>query len=128
MTMSKNPIWIAVAVLVCWASFVDRAVSHEVGGHEGPTYRVAPPRSFAEGEPCLELSILDAETGWPTPARFSIVVDGETYTPDQLGPGGIVFETIHTSKRQRLSQSTPCGSLRFRVGGAAVDTRLGRER
>jgi len=101
-TMLKNSTWITVAILVCWTSSVNRAVSHEMGGHEGPTYRVAPPRSFAEGEPCLQLSILDAETGRPTPARFSIVVDGETYTPDQLGPGGIVFETIHTSKRQRF--------------------------
>ena len=102
-TMLKIPSWIAVAVLVCWASSVNRAVSHELDGHEGPTYRVAPSRSFTEGEPCLQLSILDAETGRPTPARFSIVVNGETYTPDHLGPGGIVFETIHTSKRQRFT-------------------------
>ena len=73
--MWRIPSLIAVAVLVCWASSVNLAVSHELDGHEGPTYRVAPPRSFAEDEPCLQLSILDAETGRPTPARFSIVLD-----------------------------------------------------
>ena len=47
--------------------------------------------------------MLDHATGQPTPARFSLVVDGQAYTPSALGKNGLRFVSVHVGKRQRFT-------------------------
>ncbi|MDE0106080.1 MAG: CehA/McbA family metallohydrolase [Bryobacterales bacterium] len=54
----------------------------------------------ADWSPLLELSIVDAETGAPIAARFSVVVDGSPHEPRWVGPHGYRFVSVHVSKRQ----------------------------
>ena len=54
----------------------------------------------ADWSPLLELSIVDAETGAPIAARFSVVVDGTRHEPRWVGPHGYRFVSVHVSKRQ----------------------------
>lgn len=50
--------------------------------------------------PRLLLDIVDAVTGKPTAARFSLEVDGRSYAPLTIGINGIRFVSIHQSKQQ----------------------------
>lgn len=57
-------------------------------------------RGASEWSPRLILEIVDAETGTPTAARFSLVVDGQDHAPLWLGPHGLRYVSVHVSKRQ----------------------------
>ena len=46
------------------------------------------------------LRVLDADSGEPIAARFSVTVDGEPHEPRWVGPHGIRFPSVHLSKRQ----------------------------
>lgn len=90
------------------------AAAHELRGHSGPTYEITKPgpnragRALAHrfdnggASPTLRLSVLDHETGKPAAARFSLIVDGEDYTPDALGEDGLRFVSIHAGRKQRF--------------------------
>lgn len=49
----------------------------------------------------LFIDILDRNTGRPTPARFSIQVDGEPHFPGWVGDNGISFTSIHLRSNHR---------------------------
>ena len=94
--MNTQPTAFVCALLLLGAN----ALAHEPLGHRGATYEVTSP-VIPEGK-CLRLDIADQATGRPTAARFSLAINGEPYTPETLGPGGIRFLSIHTSKKQRF--------------------------
>ena len=50
--------------------------------------------------PTLKLEVVDAITGKPTPARFSLTIDGAVYYPEKLNSHGLRFVSIHESKQQ----------------------------
>lgn len=79
--------------------------------------------------PVLRLSIVDAATGKPTPARFGLEVDGKTFYSETLGQHGLRFVSIHESKNQRyvvayargtgtLEVALPADARRVRVFAA----------
>ena len=49
----------------------------------------------------LKLEVVDAVTGKPISARFSLIVDGAAYFPETLSPHGLRFVSIHESKKQK---------------------------
>ncbi len=51
--------------------------------------------------PTLRLEVVDAMTGKPIPARFSLTIDGAAYYPEKLNPHGLRFVSIHESKKQK---------------------------
>ena len=63
------------------------ALAHELGGHHGPTYEVTAPWDSPSNARAIQLTVLEASTGKPTPARFTITTDGDPYLPDALGEG-----------------------------------------
>jgi hypothetical protein len=50
--------------------------------------------------PTLKLETTDANTGRPLPARFSLEVNGVPFQPDDIGPHGVRFLSLHDSKKQ----------------------------
>ena len=54
----------------------------------------------AGSPPTLKLEITDANTGRPMPARFSLEVNGVPFQPDDIGPHGVRFLSLHDSKKQ----------------------------
>lgn len=54
----------------------------------------------ASWSPRLILRVIDASTGKPSAARFTVTVDGTPHEPRWLGPHGLRFASIHVSKRQ----------------------------
>jgi hypothetical protein len=50
--------------------------------------------------PSLVLNLVDESGRQPTPARFSLIVDGQPYYPEEVGAHGLRFVSIHESKRQ----------------------------
>ena len=88
------------AFVSAWLLLSAIVLGHEPLGHRGATYEATSPL-IPEGK-CLRLDIVDQATGRPTAARFSLAINGEPYTPETLGPGGIRFLSIHTSKKQRF--------------------------
>lgn len=76
--------------------------AHELQGHQGPTYEITEPIRIQEGQNYLKLCALEQETGLPTSARFSLVVDGKEFIPEALGAGGLRFVSIHTGKKQKF--------------------------
>ena len=50
--------------------------------------------------PVLKLETTDANTGRPLPARFSLEVNGVPFQPDDIGPHGVRFLSLHDSKKQ----------------------------
>ncbi len=57
-------------------------------------------RDDKQWSPRLILHVLDAETGQPTAARFSLLAAGEAMEPRSTGPHGLRFVSVHVSKRQ----------------------------
>ena len=56
--------------------------------------------SLAHSAPALKLETTDANTGRPLPARFSLEVNGVPFLPDDIGPHGVRFLSLHDSKKQ----------------------------
>ena len=54
----------------------------------------------AEWSPRLLLRVVDAETGEPIAARFSLSVDGKPFEPRWIGTHGVRFASVHVSKKQ----------------------------
>ena len=96
--------------------------AHELQGHRGPTYEVSAAAQIEEGQPHLKLSVIDRATGQPTPARFSLVVDGQAHTPSALGENGLRFVSIHVGKRQRFTALYTRGTGAVRVPLPAGNT------
>lgn len=67
---------------------------------EETTYTIDAPRDPGADSPRLVLQIIDSTTGQPTPARFSISIDGKPWAPPALNKHGIRFTSIHTGKKQ----------------------------
>lgn len=78
------------------------AGGHGDPAHGSPTYEVTMAAPPASDQPRLRLQVIDAATGQPTAARFSLEVDGGEYVPETLGSGGLRFVSIHHSKKQRF--------------------------
>ena len=96
--------------------------AHELQGHRGPTYEVRAALQIEAGQPHLKLTVMDQATGQPTPARFSLVVDGLAYTPSGLGKNGLRFVSIHMGKRQRFTALYSRGTGPVRVPLPAGNT------
>ncbi|MCZ6671424.1 MAG: CehA/McbA family metallohydrolase [Verrucomicrobia bacterium] len=98
-------------VVTFWATIAGFVHAHE---HELVTHK------FGGGEPesseGLTINIVDKATGEPIAARFSMMVDGETYTPDFVDENGIRFTSIHESKNQRYTVLYTRGSGPVTVG------------
>ncbi len=99
MKTAINPLFSILTAPVFFASQI--GVAHELDGHHGPTYEVTPPWESPSEASTVQLTVLEAANGQPTPARFSMSVDGQTYVPEALGAAGLRFVSIHTSKKQR---------------------------
>jgi hypothetical protein len=97
--------WVAVLVVL-----PSSAPAHDHHGHQAPTYEVTAPVQPAEGVKRLLLNITDGETGALTPARFSLVVDGQPFVPPALGEHGLRFVSIHQGKQQRFVVTYARGS------------------
>jgi len=63
---------------------------------------VTAPVQLAEGDRRLLLDVTDTETQSLTPARFSLLVDGQNYIPAALDKNGLRFVSIHEGKQQRF--------------------------
>ena len=50
--------------------------------------------------PRLILNVVDAASGEPLAARFTVTLDGAVHEPRWLGPHGLRFASVHVSKRQ----------------------------
>ena len=64
-----------------------------------PTRSAGTARAAVAG-PKLRLTIVDATTGKPTPARFSLRVNGKPFYPVKLNSHGLRFVSIHEAKKQ----------------------------
>ena len=91
-----------VALVLVFGRLEGALDAHELAGHRGPTYEVTHPLQLEPGQRRLKLTILDADTGEPTAARFSVTIGGQPYTPESLSPGGLRFVSIHVGKKQRF--------------------------
>jgi len=56
--------------------------------------------TLVQSQPVLKLETTDANTGRPLPARFSLEVNGVPFQPDDVGPHGLRFLSLHDSKKQ----------------------------
>ena len=54
----------------------------------------------ASWSPRLILSVVDAASGKPLAARFTVTLDGTVHEPRWLGPHGLRFASVHVSKQQ----------------------------
>ncbi len=61
------------------------------------------PTAPESSRPVLNLTVIDAESKMPIPARFSIEVDDTAYYPLELNNHGLRFVSIHESKNQRYT-------------------------
>lgn len=61
------------------------------------------------------LDVIDEETGRPTAARFSLLVDGQAHAPLWIGPHGLRFVSVHISKRQSFVATYARGTGRVEV-------------
>ncbi|MHC4997373.1 MAG: hypothetical protein ACYTGQ_20285, partial [Planctomycetota bacterium] len=83
----RGRLFVAVLLGVTVAGGV---VAHE---HE-PITHTFKMESEAVG-PRFTLNIVDAETGQPIAARFSVEVDGQTHVPDWVSDAGVRFTSSH---------------------------------
>ena len=75
--MRMRPFIIAVLILAPAFSRAHDAPIHR----EERTYTIHPAADPAADAPRLVLRVVDAETGEPSPARFSISIDGRPWAP-----------------------------------------------
>lgn len=73
--------------------------AHEA--HSDRTYEIKAPANPSPDERAIALEIRDRTTGERLPARFSIEIDGEKWTPVSLNEHGIHFTSVHARKKQR---------------------------
>jgi len=99
--LSTLPIrMLLVSFLYCLASENLILRAHE--GHQAATYQVTPAATNVETGTYLKLRVLDADSGRPLAARFSLTVDGTDYVPANLGRHGLRFVSIHQRRQQRF--------------------------
>ena len=104
------------AALVCTAFLTGFAAPlaahphHDEPSHRGPTYEVTAPVQLDNNDPRLVLQIVDAASGQPLAARFSLVIDGQPFVPAALGRHGLRFVSIHQGKKQRFTVTYARGS------------------
>jgi hypothetical protein len=85
-------------------------VAPHVAAHEHePITHTFKMKSDAVG-PRFSLNIVDAETGQPIAARFSIEVDGQTHVPDWVSEGAVRFTSSHTKKKQDFTATYARGA------------------
>lgn len=96
--MVKSNLGVLMLALLLCAS---KLHAHDLAGHHGPTYEVAAVANSLDGHALLRLTITDEESGAPTPARFSIHLDGAPYVPTALGEHGLHFTSIHAGRNLR---------------------------
>ena len=85
-----------------------RACSHE--GHHAATYEVTPAARNAGARAHLRLSIVDAQSGNPLAARFTLKIDGQSYVPPALSGSGLRFTSIHRRRKQRFTATYSRGT------------------
>ena len=94
-----------VGVVIFLALFCVSLLAHQ---HELVTH------SFNVSEqptgPRLLLDIIDRSTGGPTPARFSLEVDGEAYFPEWVDDHGISFTSVHLRANNRSTMQFAKGT------------------
>ncbi len=82
-------------------------------------------QSEGEWSPRLILDVVDAETGKPTAARFSLSIDGVEHAPSWVGPHGWRFVSVHVSKRQTFvvtyTRGTGPVEIPLRPGARSVE-------
>ena len=87
-------------------------------------------RSDPEWSPRVLLNVIDAETGKPAAARFSLLVDGEEHAPLWVGPHGLRFVSVHVSKRQSAvvtyARGTGVVEAPLRPGAKTVEVRVAK--
>jgi hypothetical protein len=107
----RAPSFVRCVVLAALAFAAWPAVAHEA---------TPVTHSFDAGTPQpgprLQLAITDEATGRPMPARFSLEVDGQTFTPEWIDEHGIRFTSIHVTKRQRFTALYARGTGPVTVG------------
>ncbi len=113
---SRLPAWLLGAIVAL------PAAAHLPEGHHAATYAVAPPRGAVAGKSVLRLAIVDAATGEPTAARFTLTVDGGLHVPSGLGPHGLRFTTHQNRRRQRFvaTYARGTGVVEVPLPGAAL--------
>lgn len=92
----------AVSSLLCLYAAVAAQELAQPVEQGGPTYQVTAPAEVPEGTPRLLLNVLDADTGRPTAARFTLEIDGKPYLPPFLNRQGLRFVSLHQGKQQRF--------------------------
>lgn len=79
--------------------------------------------------PRLILDVVDADTGGPTAARFSLSVDGAEHEPS-WGPHGWRFVSVHVSRRQTFAVTYARGTgsveIPLRPGARSVEIRAAK--
>jgi hypothetical protein len=87
-------------------------------------------RSDREWSPRVLLNVIDAGTGKPAAARFSLAVDGEQHAPLWVGPHGLRFVSVHVSKRQSAvvtyARGTGVVEAPLRPGAKTVEVRVAK--
>jgi len=101
------------------------ARGHGPSGQETITWSATAPRAARAGEPTLRLTVLDAATGGPTAARFTVQLGGRSHLPAALGPDGLRFTAIHQRRDQRFTATYVLGDGPVEVP-LAPGTRAGR--
>ncbi|MBI4624847.1 MAG: CehA/McbA family metallohydrolase [Verrucomicrobia bacterium] len=92
--------WLSATAALGWCTGIQ---GHEPTGHHSPTYEVTAPVAIGADQKRLSLQVVDAATGRPTAARFSLEVDDRDFVPDGLGTGGLRFVSIHNGKKQKFA-------------------------
>ncbi len=82
--------------------------AHE--GHQAATYQVTPAATNLEQSNHIRLRIIDADSGKPIAARFSLMLDGEHYVPSELNSHGLRFLSIHQRKNHQFVATYSRGS------------------
>jgi len=91
-----------MAILLFGLACTPPAWAHDVAGHGSLTYEVSAAIDIPAGWKKLRLQIVDTAHGGPTPARFSLEVNGREYIPEGLGADGLRFVSIHQGKKQQF--------------------------
>jgi len=104
--IKRAVLWVVLSVLLVCPVLAHEhlPVTHQFGGGE------------SESSSRLTINIVDKATGEPIAARFSMMVDGQTYTPDFVDQNGIRFTSIHESKKQRYTVLYSRGTGSVAVG------------
>ncbi len=102
-----RPLSLASTSGMLWAGLVSWLVcSHQIvcahEGHQAATYQVTAAAENVENGAFLNLRVLDADSGQPVAARFTLSVNGTEYVPPAVGRHGLRFVSIHQRRRQQF--------------------------